>query len=57
MCIRDSIYMKKIFLKSSTAGASEFYFTKSEIEEVYRKYNGYDDIIILKFFNKKAIAN
>ncbi len=29
--------MKKLFLISSNAGASESYFTKSEIEEVYRE--------------------
>ena len=49
--------MKKLFLIRSTEEASEFYFTKNEIEEVYSKYNRYDDIIMLKFFNKKAIAN
>lgn len=40
--------MKKLLLISSTAGASEFYFTKSEIEEVYRKYNREDEIIVKK---------
>lgn len=47
--------MKKLFLISSTAEASEFYFTKSEIEEVYSKYNRDYDIIILKFFKKKPL--
>ena len=40
--------MKKLFLISSTAGASEFYFTKSEIEDVYRKYNREDEIEVFE---------
>lgn len=40
--------MKKLFLISSTAGASEFYFTKSEIEEVYRKNNRLDEIEVFE---------
>lgn len=40
--------MKKLFLISSTAGASEFYFSKGEIEEVYRKYNREDEIEVVE---------
>lgn len=40
--------MKKLFLVSSTAGASEFYFTKNEIVEVYRKYNREDEIEVFE---------
>lgn len=40
--------MKKLFLISSTAGASEFYFNKSEIEEVYRINNRLDEIEVFE---------
>ena len=38
--------MKKLFLISSNAGASEFYFSKSDIKKVYKKYGKEDEIII-----------
>ena len=38
--------MKKLFLISSNAGASEFYFSKSDIKKVYKKYDKEDEIII-----------
>lgn len=38
--------MKKLFLISSNAGASEFYFRKSDIKKVYKKYGKEDEIII-----------
>lgn len=38
--------MKKLFLISSLAGATEFHFTKEYIEEVYKKNNKSDEIIV-----------
>lgn len=38
--------MKKLFLISSLAGASEFHFTKEYIEDIYKKHNRLDEIIV-----------
>lgn len=38
--------MKKLFLISSQAGASEFHFTKEYIEDIYKKHNRLDEIIV-----------
>lgn len=38
--------MKKLFLISSNAGASEFYFSKSDIKRIYKKYGKEDEIIV-----------
>lgn len=38
--------MTKLFLISSTAGATEYHFTKKQIEDVYKKYGIKDEIIV-----------
>ncbi|WP_416334986.1 diacylglycerol/lipid kinase family protein [Anaerococcus sp. DFU013_CI05] len=38
--------MKKLFLISSNAGATEYYFSKNHIEEIYKTYNKEDEIIV-----------
>ena len=38
--------MKKLFLISSTAGATEYYFSKKQIEDTYKKYGREDEIIV-----------
>ena len=38
--------MTKLFLISSTAGATEYYFSKKQIEDIYKKYGREDEIIV-----------
>lgn len=38
--------MTKLFLISSTAGATEYYFSKQQIEDIYKKYGREDEIIV-----------
>ena len=38
--------MKKLFLISSNAGATEFYFNKNDIEKVYKNHGKEDEIIV-----------
>ena len=38
--------MKKLFLISSTTGATEYHFTKKQIEDIYKKYGREDEIIV-----------
>lgn len=38
--------MKKLFLISSNAGATEFYFNKRDIEKVYKNHGKEDEIIV-----------
>ena len=38
--------MTKLFLISSTAGATEYYFSKQQIEDIYKKYSREDEIIV-----------
>ena len=38
--------MKKLFLISSNAGATEFYFNKRDIEKVYKNHGTEDEIIV-----------
>ncbi len=38
--------MKKLFLISSSAGASEYFFSKEHIKEVYKSNNKLDEIIV-----------
>ena len=38
--------MTKLFLISSTAGAPEYYFSKKQIEDIYKKYGREDEIIV-----------
>ena len=38
--------MTKLFLISSTAGATEYYFNKQQIEDIYKKYGREDEIIV-----------
>ena len=38
--------MTKLFLISSTEGATEYYFSKKQIEDIYKKYGREDEIIV-----------
>lgn len=38
--------MTKLFLISSTAGATEYYFSKKQIEDIYKEYGREDEIIV-----------
>lgn len=38
--------MTKLFLISSTAGATEYYFSKQQIEDIYKNYGREDEIIV-----------
>lgn len=38
--------MTKLFLISSTAGATEYHFSKKQIEDIYKKYGREDEIIV-----------
>ena len=38
--------MTKLFLISSTAGATEYHFSKQQIEDIYKKYGREDEIIV-----------
>lgn len=49
--------MKKLFLISSNAGATEFYFSKEDIENVYKKHNRLNEIIIKETEHENHLAD